>query len=323
VAAARLPVAAPRPARVTVCVCTYRRPALLERLLTALTEQVTGGAFTVSIVVADNDASRSAEAVVATFGRRSPIAVVYCVEPEQSIALARNTALRHAHGDYVAFIDDDEVPGPTWLLTLLRACARHNADGVLGPVEPRYDVPPPDWIVRGRFHERPRHRSGAVMDWQHARTGNALLARRVFDCPEAVFRREFVTGEDRDFFRRLIAAGHVFVWCAEAVVHEHVPATRCTRRFMLRRALLRGKISLRHGSPASRVGRSIVAVTLYTLALPLLFLAGQHHFMKYLVKIFDHAGRLLAAVGLNPMAERYVSCPEDDHVDSTSDRRAR
>ena len=60
------------------------------------------------------------------------------------------------------------------------------------------------------------------------------------------FRPEFLTGEDQDFFRRMIDRGHVFVWCDEAVAYEVVPPVRWRRTFMLRRALLRGRISLLH-----------------------------------------------------------------------------
>ena len=51
------PVSAILP-HVTVCVCTYKRPALLARLLDALARQATRGTFTYSLVVADNDERR-------------------------------------------------------------------------------------------------------------------------------------------------------------------------------------------------------------------------------------------------------------------------
>jgi hypothetical protein len=38
-----------------------------------------------------------------------------------------------------------------------------------------------------------------------------------------------------------------------------------------------------------------------------MFVAGQHLFMKYLVKTCDHAGRLLAACGVNPIKDKYVT----------------
>jgi len=74
------------------------------------------------------------------------------------------------------------------------------------------------------------------------------------------------------------------------------------------RALLRGKMSLKHASSGGKdVLKSIIAMPAYALALPILLVVGQHAFMKYLVKAFDHAGRLMAFIGLDPVKEKYVT----------------
>ena len=56
---------------ISICICTFRRPNLLKRLLDELIAQCTEGWFTYSVVVADNDVARSAEPVVAAFGALS------------------------------------------------------------------------------------------------------------------------------------------------------------------------------------------------------------------------------------------------------------
>jgi glycosyltransferase involved in cell wall biosynthesis len=292
---------------ITVCVCTYRRPELLERLIAELVCQETGGLFTYSIVVSDNDRLRSALPVVRSAAARSSVPIEYCEEPRQNIALARNRAIAQAAGDLVAFIDDDEFPGRAWLKTLFRACGE-EVSGVLGPVRPYFETPPPSWVVDGRFYDRPTYPTGFVIDWRKGRTGNVLLKRHVFTPGEPAFRPEFLTGEDQDFFRRMIERGHVFTWCNEAVAYEVVPPSRWTRTFMLRRALLRGAVSLVHPTAgASLILKSIVAVPAYTLALPLAICAGQAAFMACLVRLCDHAGRLLASVGIQPIHEPYVT----------------
>jgi hypothetical protein len=55
---------------------------------------------------------------------------------------------------------------------------------------------------------------------------------------------------------------------------------------------------------ANLVARSLVAVPVYLAMLPFTLLWGQHVFMKYSIKLCDHAGRLLALVSLNPVRER-------------------
>jgi len=95
---------------ISVCICTYKRPHFLKRLLEELACQDTSGLFTYSIVVADNDHLQSAKAVVGDFAAASSIPITYCVEPRQNIALAQNKAIENANGGFVAFIDDDEFP---------------------------------------------------------------------------------------------------------------------------------------------------------------------------------------------------------------------
>ena len=293
---------------VTVCICTYKRAALLRRLLEALGRQETSGLFEYSIVVTDNDSQRSAEAVVTGFAASSSVPVTYCVEPRQNIALARNRALEHANGDYFAFLDDDEFPGDDWLQALFEARARYGADGVLGPVKPHFDDAPPAWVIAGRFYNRPSYPTGFIIDWTKGRTGNVLMKRSIVAGDPQPFRPEFLTGEDQDFFRRMIDRGHVFRWCEEAVAYEVVPPVRWERRFMLKRALLRGTVSLLHPSVGLRqVAKSVVAVPAYAAALPFAFCAGQAAFMTYLIKLCDHAGRLLAAVGIRPITDAYVT----------------
>src|SRR5215475_8987660 len=84
---------------IAVCVCTYRRPVLLRRLLLELQKQETGGLFDYSIIVVDNDDQRSAEDTVNEVKASSRVPIVYCNEPRQNIARARNKAVEVANGE--------------------------------------------------------------------------------------------------------------------------------------------------------------------------------------------------------------------------------
>ena len=293
---------------ISVCVCTYKRPEFLKRLLNALGEQETGGLFTYSIVVADNDRLQSGEAAVEEFRKSHSVSIRYCVEARQNIALARNKAIENAEGDFAAFIDDDEFPAGNWLLNLFRACEQYQVDGVLGPVRRHFDETPPKWIVKGEFYERPIHPTGLPVRWSMGRTGNVLLRKTVFTPGEPPFRPEFRHGEDQDFFRRAIASGRRFIWCSDAIAYEVVPPVRWKRTFMLKKALLRGSTAALHPTlGAADILKSVVAVAAYTLALPFALILGQHRFMTLLVKLCDHLGKLLGLLGINPIREQYVT----------------
>jgi succinoglycan biosynthesis protein ExoM len=293
---------------ISVCVCTYKRPRFLHRLLQELGRQDTRGLFTFSIVVSDNDPSQSARPVVDDFSAVSALAVNYCMEPRQNIARARNKAIENATGDFVAFIDDDEFPAKDWLLVLFETRQQYEVDGVLGPVKRFFEEEPPRWMLKSQFYQRRINPTGSIVGWQEARTGNVLLKRELFQASEQPFRPEFRAGEDQDFFRRMIDNGHVFIWSADAIAYEVVPPIRWKRTYMLRKALLRGATArLQPSCGPLNIAKSVIAVPAYTAALPFALALGQHRFMSLLVSLFDHVGKLLAWLGINPIREQYVT----------------
>lgn len=292
---------------ITVCICTYRRPELLERLLAAITAQRTDGMFTFSCVVVDNDAAASARTVVERLQPAFQVPIRYALETARNIALARNRAVSLVTGGFVAFIDDDEIPCEDWLLRLWRAINDFHADAVLGPVKPYFESRLPAWIDQSRICERPSHATGSALHWRQTRTGNALLRASIVKKDGIRFDPAYATGgEDVDFFRRAAQAGKTFVWCDESAVYELVPASRLTRRYYLKRAFLQGRISLKYAVDRPSVFgtlrvaiKAFAAAVIYTIALPVLFLFGDHVGMKYLIKDCHHISRLLAILGIS------------------------
>jgi len=303
------------PLHVCVCICTFKRPRLLRKLLDALPGQKQGQhPFTLSVVVVDNDAARSAETVVVESSRRHNLPVRYESQTERNFAVVRNTAVQHAEGDFIAFIDDDEYPVDTWLEQLLVTLEKHNCSAALGPVRPYFEQTVPRWLERSKLCDRPALPTGQILNWSRCRTGNVLLRRSLFSQDDIMFDPAFRTGgEDVDFFKRAHAAGHRFVWCEEAPAYELVPPERIRASYHLRRALLQGGISLGYGLGKNRlvdriaVGlKSVVACVLYTIAIPFVTLAGRHLAMRLLVKDCHHIGRLSKLLGIPLIRERNL-----------------
>jgi len=282
---------------------------MLRQLLSRLENQETEDLFDYSIVVVDNDKSESARLMAEAFATQSMISIRYYVEPEQNIALARNKAIENVQGEFIGFIDDDEFPVEQWLLNLFKAMDRYNSNGVLGPVLPHFSTEPPSWVLKGRFFDRPTHPTGKILEWKNTRTGNALLKRGLFKEGSVWFDPAFGSGgEDRDFFKRKIEEGNIFVWCNEAPVFETIPLKRWKRTVLMKRALIRGKMAFnaKVPSPCMSLMKSGVVIVLYTCCLPLFFVIGHHVFMRYLIKIFDHLGKILAFLGIDLVKEKYV-----------------
>lgn len=221
----------------SICVPTYRRPGGLFQLLGALDAQrFDEPQLEIRIVVVDNDAAESAREVVddARSWLRHPIH--YRVEKRVGIPQARNAALAAAlASDWIAFVDDDEVPEPDWLAALWRVQRATGADVVTGPSLPRFAQPPPPWIVESRLFEPLRRATGASLPTAY--TNNVLVRGAALRALDALFDERFTlgVGEDAELFARVAAAGGRIVWADDAIVYENVPPARATLRWLLAR----------------------------------------------------------------------------------------
>ncbi len=223
---------------IDVCIATFKRPLVLDKLLNSLHRQNLAG-ISMRVIVVDNDHAQSARAVVDAFRARSRLDVVYDVEPEQNIALARNRTLRHLASDYFAFVDDDEMVSENWLRRLLDAMRQYRADIVFGPVISVFPAHSPSW-VKVNF-QRPRRPSGQEVHTGGA--GNVLIKRSILENEQQVFDPSFglTGGEDTDFFYRMHLAGRRLVWCDEAWAKEPVPVDRLSPEWLRRRGFRSGQ----------------------------------------------------------------------------------
>lgn len=224
---------------VAICIATHQRISGLSRLLASLAvlRFNDNRPQAVHIIVADNDPEESARATCAAFERNFPGRLHYVVEPRKGFSSARNRALRQALTlpcGLVAFVDDDGMPEPDWLDSLISAMGRHDADAVHGMMVRRFDRPPPEWVRRGGFFGSPDWESGKTLEFGN--TANLLAKRVIFDALggfDAAY--DASSGEDDDMFHRAALNGYKIVFCREAVVLEFIPPDRTTIRWILKR----------------------------------------------------------------------------------------
>lgn len=215
-----------------ILICTFDRPSSLRRLLTALVVQAQ--LHDCTTIVVDNG-SNSSEEIVSAF--LTSMNIVYDRIAERGLVSARNRAMSLAlafHPEFLAFIDDDEVPEADWLSNLIQRVEQTGADFACGPVVPDYAEPPPRWVTEGEFF----HASGDSL-----RTSNLILRASCIPADASQwFQHEFnfSGGEDNEFLSRLVANGAVNVVAETAIVRESVPASRMKRRYIWRRGLRDG-----------------------------------------------------------------------------------
>lgn len=318
--------APPAMLRVTIAICTFRRPALLERTLAGIASQVfaDGRRPRLDVVVVDNEGDPRVPDLVEAFAAASNLPSRCVVEPRRGISQARNAALDliGEDSDFVAFIDDDEVPSPCWLQALLETQARTGAAVVCGPVAPAFAGAPPRWIEEGGFFRQPRRPVGVRVEAEEgapveeASTNNALVRMTEVRQGRVRFDHGFGLsgGEDVLFFRALAARGAVIAWSPKAAVSEHVPVERARFAYLAREYFRCGNVratieameaagasTSRSPRPASAtIGRKALKKTLSQGSLLLAALArgrGRAEISGHLLELANAAGRLARVAG--------------------------
>jgi hypothetical protein len=230
-------------ALVSIAIPTQRRPDGLALAVRSTFRQEGVDAARLELVIVDNDAVPSAQALAHELAAAAPFPVRYVHEPAAGVANARNAALAAANGELIAFLDDDEEAAPGWLAALIDAQARYGADVVFGPVWART----PAGALQHRlylqqFFSREGPKTSGVIDHYYG-CGDSLVRRAALPHPTAAFaaERNEVGGEDDHLFGAMQRAGRVFAWASDALVYEDPVPSRLTLAYALDRAFAYGQ----------------------------------------------------------------------------------
>lgn len=234
---------------ISVVVVTHNRALMLKRALETLVHQVTGGRFSYEILVVDDGSTDSTEAVVQEVmdkaDNHSHLAVRYFYRDKEGISPARNKGVKEAHGQWLAFFDDDQLAEPKWLAELYQVALMRDADCVDGPIDLILPANFPAGLgprIRALFGEkfvasdaRPKSPKDT---WG---TGNALINKSLFD-QVGEFDIALEVGEDTDFFTRVENRGFKICYAPEALVHHEIPESRL-RISSIREAFFKGGVA--------------------------------------------------------------------------------
>ena len=192
---------------ISVCLVHYNRPDTLRQAVDSLQAQSYGN-FEVILV---DDGSPSAEAKAFLDSLEEEFAARKWRIIRQANAYmwrARNHAARQARGDYLAFMDDDNIAMPHWLASAVKVAQRTHADVVTstmtlfhGAVPPNPTTLYPMWVPLGAAAA-----AGAFLNVFG--DVHCLVKRRVFEELGGFEERYSGYQEDWEFFARAVLAGH-------------------------------------------------------------------------------------------------------------------
>ncbi|MGB8191030.1 MAG: glycosyltransferase [Chitinophagaceae bacterium] len=223
------------PPTATIAICTRNRTDDLKRCLEALLKLPDDGQ---DILVVDNSPSTDeTKQLVASYP-----SVNYVLEKRPGLDFARNTALKEARGEVVAFIDDDAVPDANWLRALLKNFNSTQVMCVTGmtmPLELETDG-------QEAFENYSPFGKGFRRRIFSSETHNPLATGQIGAGANMAFRKSVLqavgkfdealdagtpteSGGDHEFFARVLLAGYHIIYEPEALNwHRHRRSMRDT-----------------------------------------------------------------------------------------------
>ncbi|MBT9317528.1 glycosyltransferase [Leptothoe spongobia] len=237
--------------RISAVICTYNRA---DRLILALdglqTQTLPWEQF--EIVVIDNASTDNTKAVCADYQQKLPY-LVYQYEPIQGLSTARNTGLKVAKGDYIAYLDDDAIPCANWLEDIVSAFTTVEPQPAVmgGPIYPIWEKEPPVWMhyyVQGYFtilDHGPK--AGWFPENEYPYGANMIYRRDVLlnhhGFSEELGRdgKSLLSDEERLLNLTIEANGGRFYYLPSASVQHWIPKERISRRWLLKRCYWQGR----------------------------------------------------------------------------------
>lgn len=223
---------------VSVITPTYNRPELLSQAIGSVLAQTWRDW---EMLIIDDGSETSLRPVVASFADRR----LRLIELEhRGRSIARNTGLKAACGQYIAFLDDDDLFHPHKLAHETAFLHEHAGIQVAGS---GYRTLDRDGNVRKIYKpwlRKPELNQINCLYGFPSITCAVLISREAINQMDEWFDPVYDLGEDQDFFVRLILSGARFAWLKEVLSdyrysHENPPTTLLDKHKIFREILMK------------------------------------------------------------------------------------
>lgn len=213
---------------VSIVIPTFQRSAGLSNAIKSLSIQLIA-ADLMQVIVVDNNPTPQERLLVETLSDLFKNPITYVHVAEAGLSNARNAAMAVVETQFVAFLDDDMIASPEWLIELLTASHKYEAGIVFGPT---FAVMPNPNDARNPYLQPlfsrliDKDKDGLVETTLGA--GGCLLDLEHCNMPSPPFDIDLNKrgGEDDILFDHLRLQGTRVAWTPTATCLEVVPERR-------------------------------------------------------------------------------------------------
>jgi len=293
----------------SICIATYKRPELLKKLLESLSKQKIPESVEIEVIIVDNDKSESTKEAVEIAGIKLGLNLRYFSQPIKNISLTRNVSVAEAKGEYIFFIDDDEIASSEWISHLHDSLFKYDADAVFGRVESYFDPDTFLWIKNCFIYNRTSPKTGTRAI--STRTGNVMVRSSLLRSVEGPFEPAYgnTGGEDTKLFSLLKKKGAKYINSYEAVTYEYVPPERTKIKWLILRAfnygnsIVRRQIESNNSKFITRVNFLSTGVSyfLISMVLSFIFIFNKTKRLTWFLKLVSNLGKIAAVFGYHPV----------------------
>ncbi len=203
------------------------------------------------LLIVDNDSTDDTLQLAKSIETANPERVRVMVEKEVGLSATRNAGIRAAHGQILAFLDDDAFPARDWLTGIVEALSDPQILCAGGPVDPLFQGELPDWLD-DRFlpyltvwDKGPE--TVPLTYNEYPRGANIAYRREAFDrfglfSPHLGRKGRALTScEEIEHCLRIERGGGQIVYTPAARIRHWVDASRITPEWMVKRFAAQGR----------------------------------------------------------------------------------
>jgi GT2 family glycosyltransferase len=224
--------------KLSIIIPTRNRARIVHKLLDSIKELEGLDKFQPQIIIGDNNSQDETWKLLQRIANSFPLPLTLLKVQRRGKSAVMNEASRAAHGNVLAFLDDDVIVQANWLCAIQEFFQEKDyqvAQGVIRIRPPRAEDLEIHTLIN-RYRTIPNIDFGPQIEHFHSLNGaNFAVSRQALDTvgpfDERLGPGASGTSEDVEFARRLRQKGFRIGYMREAIVYHSVDPIRLTEHY--------------------------------------------------------------------------------------------